>query len=1214
MIKLFYSNDAQYLARLLSRNLEQERPQGLAGVFHASRVIVPNLNVASFLQLEIAKASGICANVQFSFLDKFLSRLLPPGKNLVDRHLTHYLLVRYFLEHQASPASLPAEVAAYLGTAAGSDGNSDRWVYQLADRLARYYHEYDLARPRMLDAWRQGTLDLQRRDQGAQDAEKWQQKIWSALFGPKGMVEALSRSTGRTYSCFSDLPRLLRKEKPALPAQVHLFGFSYLSRTHNLVLGELAAACDLCIYTVNPCMEFWEDALTPAEASLLKQRYLERDKRTRREGDAPGSGEDGDDPYHLNDPSENDFLQRWGRPGRENIHGLNDMVSSDFYPGFIDPAARGDSLLRKLQQDILNRTIEKSEPLPGGYRVAGDGSLRILKCPEIRREIEIIANEIWDLVREDKVSGASGAERLRFNEIAVIIANAAEYDTYTTHIASVFHDIHEIPHTVSDLAPDSSRIVEAVETLLSLPVDPVTRSALLRLMTHPAFLNRFPEADAGEWIGWCRDLAIHHGESREDHRDTYIEKDLYNWDQGLRRLALGVFLEGERSGEEQAYRADGMEYLPRDVGQASTANAARFIALVRSLLADRAYARSSSLSLAEWAAFMKSLITTYLKPETPEDERVMSRCLGEIAGLARLDVQPGPMSYAMAREFASACLRSVILSRGSYLANGVVVTSFLPMRPVPFKAVFIAGMGEGCFPAREMRDPLDLRNARRLAGDVTPRERDQYNFLETLVSTRDCLRLTYVSRDSQTGESIEPSSIIKELQFILEHRYNLSPEDLRSLVVEHPLRRYDDRYFPGPGRETGALANYSRAAREEASSLKLVRDLRQVLEKSGLSADSGLPEQYARKQCGRLLYPVAVPARSPEAAPGEMIQVPLHAVRKFLECPLQGWASFHLGLREEETEDPRTSVDEVLASERLDAIAAEREAFMASRGAPDAWAACEQAYRALMDLNELKGIAPTGIFLDAEKRRRLADMRSWQDNYDLLQLPPDAGWRSVRFGTAGEHEQAGMVYPALRLDVASPGGQSLGVELSGSLDYLSPDLGRCLRLTNRDKEIVQKDFLYHFVSYMVLLASGQLAGGMLQAMVVSRKTTGKDRGVRQIDFRGSTPGAGEGVSRQGRLGDALRDPCLPPAGGSRGGASLGRRREGPSGDRRGPERGRVLEVLQLAVWACLSSGRLPCARGAGSSPHHRGTLWAVARPHASGMEALSADQESLTRI
>ena len=65
------------------------------------------------------------------------------------------------------------------------------------------------------------------------------------------------------------------------------------------------------------------------------------------------------------------------------------------------------------------------------------------------------------------------------------------------------------------------------------------------------------------------------------------------------------------------------------------------------------------------------------------------------------------------------------------------MSSLLPMRAVPFRAVFVLGLGEGEFPAREREDPLDLRRARRVPGDVSPAERDRYLFLEALLSARE---------------------------------------------------------------------------------------------------------------------------------------------------------------------------------------------------------------------------------------------------------------------------------------------------------------------------------------------------------------------------------------------------------------------------------------------------------------------------------------------
>ena len=55
--------------------------------------------------------------------------------------------------------------------------------------------------------------------------------------------------------------------------------------------------------------------------------------------------------------------------------------------------------------------------------------------------------------------------------------------------------------------------------------------------------------------------------------------------------------------------------------------------------------------------------------------------------------------------------------------------------------------------------------------DVSAREQDKYMFLETLLCARERLYLSWVARDSLTGDSISPSSVIRELRHFLEHGY-----------------------------------------------------------------------------------------------------------------------------------------------------------------------------------------------------------------------------------------------------------------------------------------------------------------------------------------------------------------------------------------------------------------------------------------------------------
>ena len=68
------------------------------------------------------------------------------------------------------------------------------------------------------------------------------------------------------------------------------------------------------------------------------------------------------------------------------------------------------------------------------------------------------------------------------------------------------------------------------------------------------------------------------------------------------------------------------------------------------------------------------------------------------------------------------------------------------------------------FPSAEGFGALDLRAGARQPGDVTPREQDEYIFLETLLAARERLYLSYVRRDAATGERKDPSSALIALR------------------------------------------------------------------------------------------------------------------------------------------------------------------------------------------------------------------------------------------------------------------------------------------------------------------------------------------------------------------------------------------------------------------------------------------------------------------
>ena len=562
-----------------------------------------------------------------------------------------------------------------------------------------------------------------------------------------------------------------------------MFGVSYVARSYHRMLAALGRSIDVRIYTLNPCREFWEDLETVAEVRR-------RRKREKRDGLFPARAEArqpqmaiGDDPYGLLGEAENLPLRLWGRPGRENVRLLNQMTSGDFDACFV-PGRGPRTLLERLQDDILDRAAPTTPDLALG----ADGSVVVLRCPGLRRELEVIAAEIWRLVRADPTLG--------FNDIAVVVPEARK-QLYLSHVGAVFGEAHELPHSVIDLPLGGGhRIGEAALLLLRLPFGSFTRRELLPLLTHPSIMARFPDATPGDWLRLADALGIVHGADHGDHAGTYIARDVLNWDQGIRRVVLGALM-GD-GGDQAPVALGGDAYLPHGRPGDEEPSALGFALLARSLIEDARFAAGvtgpARRPLGDWLDFVRGLLTGYLVPLDPDEEALLSRCLAEVDALHELPLGATPVSYRVAAELVEQALAAVGGARGQYLARGVTVASFVPMRAIPFRAVFVAGLGQGDFPSGRRRSELDLREGKRYPGDVTPREQDLYMFLETLLCARDRLVLSYVARDELTGERLAPSSVLLELREILAEGYLTAPA-LAAIFDDSPappLRRYDD--------------------------------------------------------------------------------------------------------------------------------------------------------------------------------------------------------------------------------------------------------------------------------------------------------------------------------------------------------------------------------------------------------------------------------------
>ncbi|HEY1696385.1 MAG TPA: exodeoxyribonuclease V subunit gamma [Polyangiaceae bacterium] len=987
MLRLVYSNRTEELLDELASRVRAQ--QAAEGPLVPVRLVVPNASVEGYVRLGVAKAQGIAANLETSLLTRFAAELLStPDARVADGDALEAMALALLLDDALVGEADLAPVRAYLHAAGGEPDTLDLRRVQLAGRVARVFEEYTYARAEMLAGWRRGLV------LGPEHAEteRWQRRLWQGMFGEGGLARQASPCVVPLHEAVAALDGAPRE----LPSAVHVFGFAHVARTFHALLEKLGARTEVVVYALAPCEGFWEDvdARDPA-------------------------------PLHL-----------WGRPGREHVRALNASAGFDHEDRFVDPLEAGPrTLLRELQHQVLRREPQRRSAgsSPSGAEAlhasadarrtaGGDASVTVLEHASVRRECEAVASAVWQMVKDD--------ETLRFDDVAVLVP-PGDAAAYAAHLPAAFRQAHEVPHQIVGLPPsEPGHVEEAVELLLALPLGRFSRAELLKLAVHPALVAGMNDVDPDRWLAWSDGLGVVHGADRGDHEGTYIDRDILNWDQGLKRLALGAFMAGDASGDATPFHCGNDAYVPHEVSGTEVHDAAAFGTLLRSLIADARFAQKATLTTAEWAGFLRVLVETYVTPASEAEADRLSYVLRRLQSLARVDLAGKKVGYRVACELARERLAAGAGGRGG---EGVVVSTLAAARPIPFRVVFACGMGEGRFPAPDAEDPLDLRWTLRRPGDVTARERDRYAFLELLLGVRDRLVLSYVSRDPLTGDALAPSSVVQELAHAIASGAGVDPA---SLVRRHPLRRWDERYFPdlfggaaGPSsREpaiTGAESSLSRGAATPLGTMALPEAraeartlaLRRSLERTG--ARVSVHEVQVRAERAEIAWSqlahhlCLAPLPPPVPWTETRVVVPMHALVKLLELPLQGWAKFRLGLDEVEDDDVIAREDEPFETEPRVETLLLREVLL---GAAREKQPLDEAYDAVVRDRELRGQGPTGVFAKGERGDHLRALRAWETSLGEQGVAYDA-LRQHRFGRAGEHARADEVHEAVVLDV-----------------------------------------------------------------------------------------------------------------------------------------------------------------------------------------------------
>jgi exodeoxyribonuclease V gamma subunit len=143
-----------------------------------------------------------------------------------------------------------------------------------------------------------------------------------------------------------------------------------------------------------------------------------------------------------------------------------------------------------------------------------------------------------------------------------------------------------------------------------------------------------------------------------------------------------------------------------------------------------------------------------------------------------------------------------------FITGGVTFCALKPMRSIPFKVICLIGMNDGAFPRTDRHLSFDLMAQKPRLGDRSLRADDRYLFLETLLSARERLHISYVGQSIRDNSEAPPSVLVSELLDYVAQAYELPGQHIVKdhVLVWHRLQAFSPAYFAA---QDGRLFSYS---------------------------------------------------------------------------------------------------------------------------------------------------------------------------------------------------------------------------------------------------------------------------------------------------------------------------------------------------------------------------------------------------------------------
>lgn len=751
-LHLYTSNRIELLADRLAEILSSEPLLPMKPEI----IVIPSGGMERYVAFKLADKHQICANTEFPFPNAFINRIFKKVfPDITERSIFDLEMLTWKIM-ELLPSFLGKKEFKQIKQYVSNDPTQVK-QFGLCRKIAGLFDQYTVFRPEMVQEW-------EAEKENPNPDEVWQALLWHKI------VETASGGDIHRASLRIKLSQKLKKFADftgILPKRVSLFGITFLPRFHLDILGILSRHIDINLFSLNPCRQFWEDIISEKYMAKKSVEQLQQKRDIKLQHYETG----------------NSLLASLGTYGREFLYLLQDMECQE-ESKFIEPVEK--SMLSLLQSDILNlRSRETPVVIP-----EEDRSIQIHLCHSPLREIEVLHDNILHFFEQDP--------QLTPNDIVVMIP---DIKTYAPFIQTVFDTASSssphIPYSIADMTIRSScSIINDFFSILDLKKNRFSASSVLSILESEAIRNKagLHEDDVSIIHNWVDNTNIRWGINEHDRKGAGMPSISENtWEAGLDRLMLGYAMSADNdslfSGILPYKAIEGSGALPLG----------KFHSFLQTLF-DFVNKLDSERTLGQWAKLLLKSVDNLFTPAEADEHyfHTLRSTISDLSEQEQIADFDRKVPFAVIRSHLDSSLSKNEYGKG-FIVGGVTFCTMRPMRSVPFQIICLAGMNDGSFPRTDSSVSFDLIASNQRPGDRSVRKEDRYCFLESILSARRTLYISYTGHDIRDNSIIPPSVLVSELTDYLSSSFTPSSSVKASIVehitTNHRLNAFSKEYF-----------------------------------------------------------------------------------------------------------------------------------------------------------------------------------------------------------------------------------------------------------------------------------------------------------------------------------------------------------------------------------------------------------------------------------